>query len=436
MTVQYGTTNGSATSPGDFTAVAGSTLTFNPGETSKNAAVTIVGDAACEPAPAETFTVGLSAETNATIADGSATATIVDDDCIPSISIADATRNPEGNANSTLTFAVTLSEASSSTVTVAYATGNGTATGPDFVAGSGVVSFAAGEVSKNVSVTIVGDLLDEPDEQFSITLSSPTGATILDGDATGTIVDDDATPTLSIADASTTEGNSGTKNLTFTVSLSAPSGRTVTVAWATADGTAGAPGDFTSGGATLTFDPGDTSKTLNVALVGDTTCESSEGFTVGLSSPSNATILDGSGAGTITDDDCNLTLSILDKAKNPEGNANGSLTFTVTLSAASGSAVSVDYATSDGTATGPDYTAKSGTLTFAPGVTSQTFTVTIVGDTLDEPDETFFVTLVERCRRHDRRCHRRGHDRRRRRAPPPLDQRRQRRPRATAARRA
>ncbi len=114
---------------------------------------------------------------------------------LPTLSIADASVQ-EGNTGTTpLTFTVTLSQAATGPVTVHYATADGTATaGSDYTAGSGTVTFAAGETSKVISVPIIGDTLVEANETFSIALSAASGATIAHGTATGTIINDDVAP--------------------------------------------------------------------------------------------------------------------------------------------------------------------------------------------------------------------------------------------------
>src|SRR6185436_6173530 len=133
------------------------------------------------------------------------------------------------------------------------------------------------------------------------------------------------------------------------------------------------------------------SQTITVPILNDALDEADETYTVNLASPVNATISDASGLGTIVDNGATPSLSIDDVSVNENA---GTATFTVTLSAASGQAVSVNYSMSDGTATdGNDYTAGSGTLNFAAGVTSQTITVPILNDALDEADETYTVNL-------------------------------------------
>ena len=151
---------------------------------------------------------------------------------------------------------------------------------------------------------------------------------------TTTIVDDDPSPTLVISDVAITEGNTGTANAVFAVTLSTVSGRSVTVNYATANGTAVAPNDYTAAPGTLTFAPGTTSQTIAVPVVGDTLDEPVETFVVDLTSPTGATIADAQGVATITDNDPAVSIVIgnVTVAEGNSGTANAS--FPVTLSAA------------------------------------------------------------------------------------------------------
>ncbi len=222
----------------------------------------------------------------------------------PTLSVLDVIV-PEGNSGtSQALFTVTLAPASSQQVTVDYATSNGSATaGSDYVATTGTVTFIPGQTVATFPVTINGDLADEADETFTVTLSNPQNAAIDDGLGQGTIIDDDPLPLLSIDNVSVTEGNSGTVNANFTVSLTGLTNRTVTVAYATANDTAIAPGDYTPASGTLTFTPGQTSKPVTVAVIGDTAAEANETFFVNLTLPTNAQFADNQGLGTILDDD-------------------------------------------------------------------------------------------------------------------------------------
>jgi hypothetical protein len=257
------------------------------------------------------------------------------------------------------------------------------------------VTFAPGETSKTVTVSVTGDTAVEGDEAFTVTLSSPTNATLGTATGTGTIVNDDTapTPTISIGNVTLFEGNSGTTQYTFTVSLSEASTSTVTVNYATANGSATAGSDYAAASGTVTFAPGETSKTVTVLVNGDRVGEPNETFTVNLSGATDgAVITDSQGVGTIADDEPRI--SIGDVARR-EGHSGTTLfVFTVTLSAASDVPVTVNFATADGTAkAGEDYDAASGTLTFAPGETSKTVTVVVRGDKKREADETFFLDL-------------------------------------------
>jgi hypothetical protein len=200
-------------------------------------------------------------------------------------------------------------------------------------------------------------------------------------------------PSLSISDVTVTEGNSGTVNAVFTVSLSAASDRTVTVTYSTAADTATAGSDYTATSGTLTFDPGVTSQTVTVVVNGDRVGETDESFFVNLDNPTNATVADAQGVGTILDDEPRISIS--DVAHNEGNSGTTSFNFIVSLSAPYDTAVTVRYATADGTATvaNKDYQAKSGSVTFAAGVTSQTVTILVNGDKTKEGDETFYVNL-------------------------------------------
>ena len=391
VSVPYATADGTGTAPTDYTATSG-TLTFAPGVTTLTVGVPVQGDLALE--PDETFVLNLSAPTGATLGRAQGVATIVNDD-VAAISIANATI-AEGNSGTTpMSFAVTLSSASTQTVTAAYSTGGGTATaGSDYTSASGTVTFAPGSTSQTVPVSVLGDVLSEPNETFQVTLSAPSNATLATAQATGTITNDDALPGLTINSVTVTEGNTGTANAVFTVTLSAVSGQAVTVNYATANGTATAPADYTAASGTLTFAAGTTTQTINVPVVGDTLDEANETFVVNLSAATNATITTAQGTGTITDNDAVPTLAVNSVLVTEGNTGTANAAFTVTLSAASGLAVTVNYATANGTATAPaDYTAASGTLTFAAGTTTQTITVPVVGDALDEANETFVVNL-------------------------------------------
>jgi chitinase len=192
-------------------------------------------------------------------------------------------------------------------VTVRYATANGSATaGQDYTAASGTVTFSAGQTSKQVSVTVAGDAAAEADETFTVTLSAPSGATLGAAKTSTVTISNDDGPVVSISPVSTAvaEGNSGSKAVAFTVSLSQAAVGTVTVRYATANGSATAGQDYTAASGTVTFTAGQTSKQVSVTILGDRTVEANETLTMTLSAPTGAVLGAGNTATiTVTNDD-------------------------------------------------------------------------------------------------------------------------------------
>jgi len=232
---------------------------------------------------------------------GTATPPVVE---LPSVSIADVTLL-EGNAGTTdAVFTVTLSKASTAPVTLAWASKDGTAlAGSDYAAASGTLSFAAGETSKQIHIAVNGDTLVEADETFGITLSSVAGTTLARAAATATIRNDDVLPSLSVADIALDEGNSGSRNAVFTLALSKAAAGPVSLAWATQDGTAKAGSDYTAASGTISFATGETSKTVSIAVLGDTALEADEAFTLAFGTVSGATLARATATAIIRNDD-------------------------------------------------------------------------------------------------------------------------------------
>ena len=198
---------------------------------------------------------------------------------------------------------------------------------------------------------------------------------------------------LSAATYNAFEGNSFSVTVNRNGDVSAPT----TIDYATSDGTATAGFDYSATSGTLTFAAGEFSKTISIPIINDPLYEgTSETFTLTLSNPSGGALLTSpaSAVVTIQDNDSKPAIQMASSFSRAEGNAPAVLTFPVTLSNPSVQTLTVDYTTADGTATaGNDFIATSGTLTFAPGVTSQSISVTVSGDTAVEPDENFFLRL-------------------------------------------
>jgi hypothetical protein len=390
-TVNYTTADGSAAAGADYAAVSG-TLTFAPGAHNAVIQVPVTADPLHE--GTESFTVSLSVPGNAAIADGQATVTIQDDDPIPTLTILGA-EVTEANAGATVDFTYQLSNPTIDTVSFAWATADGTATaGADYAPASGTRTLAPGATSGTIAVSVLGDLLDEPDETFQVALSSVVNATG-GPSAPATIHDDDPPPSVSIGDASVTEVNASSVLATFDVTLSAPSGYTVTVNHATGPGTATPGADYAPASGTLTFPPGTVSRTVAVAVGGDTLDEPTETFFVDLSSPSAGTLTlgDAQGQGTILDDDPPATVYVTN-ASEVEGDEGERVVNVSVVVDPSGLPITVDYATADGTAQrGTDYLGTNGTLTFPPGTAFRLLPLTFLGDAVVEPNETFTVNL-------------------------------------------
>lgn len=226
----------------------------------------------------------------------------------PSITVRDAVV-VEGNSGTTqATFVVALSGPTSQSVSFSFATSDGTAAaGSDYVATSGALAFAPGEVEKPVVVLVVGDTIDEQQETYFLNISNVQNATVGSSQGAGFIVDDDG-PTVSINDISLTEGNSGTKAATFTLTLSGPSVEAIAVRVITTPGTATAATDYSSINLVVIFQPGTVTRTFEVTIIGDTFPEPNETFLVNITEAFATTIADGEGQCTILDDDTLLVL--------------------------------------------------------------------------------------------------------------------------------
>jgi endonuclease/exonuclease/phosphatase family metal-dependent hydrolase len=317
---------------------------------------------------------------------------VVDPAAGPSITIADASV-AEGAGTATLTLS--LSAPASTDVTVGFRALAGTArAGADFTEVSGTVSFPQNVTSQTVSVPIAADALDEANEILFVALTNAVGATIGDWVAEVTILDDDPPPTVSIGDITLMEGNSGTREAVLQVSLSVPSGLPVTVPYATRNGSATTPEDYLAASGVLAFAEGETTKTVPVAVVGDTVWEQAETVFVDLGGPTNAVIADGEGRISIVNDDL-PTVSIGDVSF-AEGLTGSALVprLTVSLNAPSIVDVTVQYTTADCTAvSGQDYPARSGSVTFRPGETVKSIEVGWFDDVGFEASETYLVQL-------------------------------------------
>lgn len=203
-------------------------------------------------------------------------------------------------------------------------------------------------------------------------------------------------PAISVSGVALAEGTAGETIATFEATLSGPNAEAITVDFTTSDGTALAGSDYQAASGTVTFAPGETTKTITVVVNADATTERDEDFQLKLTNATNAFIGRGQATGTIVNDD-QSTLSIGDVTLDEGDGGTTDFVFDVTLNAAVDAPVSIGFATSNGTATtlDGDYTATGGRLEFS-GTPSETkrIVVSVAGDQKLEPNETFSVTLA------------------------------------------
>jgi uncharacterized protein (TIGR03437 family) len=324
------------------------------------------------------------------------------------LTINDVTVGEGDNGTTTATFTVSLSASVPSTdITFDIATQDNTATtaNSDYVAKSLMNQLIpAGQQTHTFTVNVNGDTVVENNETFFVSVTNVAGAAVAVGQGVGTIQNDDV-PFLSINDVSQNEGQSGTATFRFTVGLSAPA-PTGGVAFdiATQDSTATvADNDYVAQALTSqTIPAGSSSYTFDVLVDGDLSIEANEIFFVNVTNVSGATISDGEGIGTIQNDD-SPSLSINDISQS-EGDSGATVfTFSVTSSLpAPAGGIIFDIATAHGTAedqappsADADFVGKSLTgQTIPPGNMTYTFDVTVNGEMLVEPNETFFVNVT------------------------------------------
>jgi len=398
LNVNYATTNGTATAGSDYTAASGS-LTFTSSDVSKTISVTSTADSAVE--GTENLFVNLSDPTGgAVLADYHAAGTIADDDGagLPSFAVNDASATEGG----LLTFTVTKTGTTPDTVVVFFEAANGTAyAGSDYqyIDNSSQLTFGPAETAKTITIQTIDDALTQGGVVMYINLIGAWGGTISDGQGVGTINDDEYA--VACNGNSFTTANSGAvaegAQSQFTVTRSGTATIGCSVNYATANGTATQPSDYTAKSGTLTFSPGVTTQNVFVNTTEDAIVESTETFSMSLSAPTSGATLGtpSTAAATINDDDVSGPCSgITFAAGDASAVEGGSLTFSVTKSGTTSNSCSVNYATADDSAdSAGDYFATSGTLTFTSAETTKTLVVATRQNNFFEETEYFFLNL-------------------------------------------
>jgi hypothetical protein len=403
--VDYSTSDGTATVAGsDYTAATG-TLNFAAGETTKTFDVTVANDGASE----ANETVNLTLTSGATTVDTSLLSIVDNDNPKTSVQLS----SPEYNVNEadgTASITVTLSHAVDADVTVNYATADGTAVaGSDYANTNGTLTFTGnvnnggpgtGQTSKTIQVPITQDPDAEDPETLSLTLSNalPGASAILGAPSTATITiaDDDPAGLIDFKslnyDVNETDGHA-----TVTVERLGGVGGAVSVDYETSDGSATAGSDYAATSGTLNWAAGDgADKTFTIPVTWDGRAEGTESVSLALANAGGGSDLGPNTAAVlrIGDDGASGPLALGSNTYSV-GETAGLVTINLTrLGGSLGGPVTVHYQTSDGTASaGSDYEAASGTLTFGPGESGKSFTVPVTSDSAPEGDETFQVAL-------------------------------------------
>ncbi|MFM8531505.1 MAG: Calx-beta domain-containing protein [Ilumatobacteraceae bacterium] len=303
----------------------------------------------------------------------------------PSVSSTSVTEGNSGSVTATVT--VTLSEAPASSFDVSWQTVDGTAAaGSDFTAASGTLTFAAGQTSRTVGVTVTGDRNLEPNETFGVRATNGIWS------STGTVTITNDEPTVTVSSPSVTEGNAGTSVTTLHVTLSAALPVSATLSWAAAEGTASTPSDFVAAAGSLTFTAGQTDRTFTVTTNGDLIDEADQ--TVALTIRNADASVVATGTLTILDDDAAPTLSISSPTV-IEGNTGSpnSAVFSVSIDGPTELGTSFGYSVQDITTDTDDHAGAAGTVTLHDA-TPGSISVRITSDIYFEADEIFRLTLT------------------------------------------
>ena len=399
VTVNYATSDGNATvANGDYVATSG-TLSFAPGAVTKTVPVTINGTTVAH--ASRYFYMSISSATNASIVSSSGTDTIVDDAVEPYVS-ANNPSVPAGATSTTLDYTVSLTSPTANAVTVHYATQDGSAVaGAQYTAVAGTLTFAPGTTTQTVPVTVLPDTVKAADRYFYLALSTPTNAIVASpGYGTGEILNTAVDPGLTVGDVTIARPTTGTASAVFTITLAPASPNTVTVNYATSNGSAVAPTDFTATSGSATFAPGTTTQTVTVPILPNAANTADLYYYLNLSTPVNAQLQRSSAIGYLVDQVAPVKglsyVTVSDAVAVVSATTTGTEAFTVSLALPSATPVYIRYYTSDSSAVaGIDYTAARGTLAFTPGQTKKTVDVTVAANSLSASDKAFYLNLQQ-----------------------------------------
>ena len=401
--VSYVTEDVTATAGEDYVA-ANASIVIAAGDTSATVALEVIGDTL--PEPVEVMLDTLPEVDGAAIIDQSlALATIIDNDgqnLEPSLLLQPAGITEGDTGTTAMQFLFLLTEPLSEDFSFDVATAAVSATaGVDYTDVATRISIPAGDQSALLPVTSLNDTDEEPDESFSLTVTNLSSAVVLPATTVlGTIADNDSDatdplPRLSVSDAEIVEGDSGTRDLTFIITLDGPSATDITIDFATEDGSALAGVDYVAVDGQISIPAGSLVANASVEVIGDTFSEDDETLRLRLSNLTGEASLDRVlGIGVILTDEPLVRLSLADASGQEGDDTDTEQRFVVSLDMPAENAVSFEFATTDDSAiAGEDYVSNTGASQILAGESSAEIVVAIIADTNNEPDETYTMTL-------------------------------------------
>jgi Calx-beta domain/Right handed beta helix region len=390
-TVHYATGDGTAKAGTDYTAASGD-LTFPAGQTNQTVTVGVIANLVVD--GTRTFSVTLSGAVGADIAHASGVGTIHDDDVPPQILQFSAASYKVSEALASAAVSVRRSAGKTGTIIVEYATvGGSAAAGVDYAPVAGALTFGPGVLARTIRVPILRDVAPEGSETVLLSLRNPSPGAALGPQHTTalTILDNDRMPTVQLG-ARVYGVAEAAGAARITVRRTGDSSAPASVVFTATGGTAVAGVDFTPLTTTVSFPPGVSSQVVQVPILHNSVGGANRTVVLALGSPQGALVGSVSSAVlTIVNNDAALQFSA---AAYSVSERTRRATITVRRTGSAATAATVSYATSNGTATAnADYAPATGILAFAPHVSSRSFTVDILDDTLDEGSETLNLTL-------------------------------------------
>ncbi|MGJ8725944.1 MAG: Calx-beta domain-containing protein [Roseibacillus sp.] len=395
--------DGTAVAGEDFIFWENGFFEFAPGETSQSILLTVLDDSIAE--EDETFTFAITNPSGLTLAQSEITLTIFDDDepVAPEPAVLSVSADPINENFIGLVVNLTLSEPATGNESFNFELQDGTAVaGEDFIAlNNGFFEFAPGETSQSILLTVLNDSISEEDETFSFDITSSTNLILSQSATTLTILDDDVPvvtepPVLTVSADPTSESANG---LAVNLTLSKPATGTENFYFELEDGTAVAGEDFVYwNGGFVEFEAGETSRTLLVTLLDDSSAEDEETFTFAMANSTDLILSQSAITLTILDDDVPVVTEppVLTVSADPTSESANGLAVNLTLSKPATGTENFYFELEDGTAVaGEDFVYwNGGFVEFEAGETSRTLLVTLLDDSSAEDEETFTFAMA------------------------------------------